>query len=107
MAQAPRTLRLAFLRRPFPDAPIPSAVFPPAVKQSSDAGCTAELRMRLLDEIFLEFDELVKRAVGALKIETIAGVYLVASNGALAVFPYKLDSYSLGARHSPYKVGGV
>ena len=38
--------------------------------------------MRLLDEIFLEFDDLVKQAVGALKIETIAGVYLVAANGA-------------------------
>ena len=43
--------------------------------------------MRLLDEIFLAFDDLVKQAAGALKIETIAGVYLVASNGALAVSP--------------------
>ena len=41
--------------------------------------------MRLLDEIFLAFDDLVRQAAGALKIETIAGVYLVASNGACAV----------------------
>ena len=41
--------------------------------------------MRLLDEIFLAFDDLVKEAAGALKIETIAGVYLVASNGEWAL----------------------
>ena len=83
-----------------------SRLFSPTVRQN-DTDLAPEVRMRLLDEIFLAFDDLVKQAAGALKIETIAGVYLVASNGALAVFPYKLDSYSLGARHSPYKVGGV
>ena len=35
----------------------------------------------LLDRIFVRFDELVKEA-GALKIETVAGVYVVAANGA-------------------------
>ena len=40
-----------------------------------------EMRLMLLDHVFLRFDDLVKKA-GALKIETIGGVYLVAANGA-------------------------
>ena len=40
-----------------------------------------ESRLLLLDHIFLRFDELVKQA-GALKIETVGEVYLVAANVA-------------------------
>ena len=40
-----------------------------------------ESRLLLLDQIFLRFDELVKQA-GALKIETVGEVYLVAANVA-------------------------
>ena len=35
----------------------------------------------LLDRIFVRFDELVSEA-GAMKIETVAGVYVVAANSA-------------------------
>ena len=41
-----------------------------------------EERLRVLDHIFLRFDELVSLCPGSLKIETVAGVYLVAANGA-------------------------
>ena len=40
-----------------------------------------ETRLMRLDHIFLRFDDLVKHA-GALKIETVGGVYLVAANVA-------------------------
>ena len=36
-------------------------------------------RLQILDHVFLRFDDLVKQA-GVLKIETIAGVYMVAAN---------------------------
>ena len=42
-----------------------------------------EQRLRLLDRVFLRFDELVGGHPGALKIETVGGVYLVAANSAL------------------------
>ena len=41
-----------------------------------------EARLRVLDHVFLRFDDLVAKSGGALKIETIAGVYLVAANSA-------------------------
>jgi len=40
-----------------------------------------ESQLRMLDAIFLRFDELVART-NVLKVETIASVYLVAANGA-------------------------
>ena len=40
-----------------------------------------EGRLRLLDAVFLRFDDLVAQT-GVLKVETIASVYLVAANGA-------------------------
>ena len=40
-----------------------------------------ETRLLLLDHVFLRFDDLVSQA-GALKIETVGGVYLVAANVA-------------------------
>ena len=39
-----------------------------------------EGRLRLLDAVFLRFDELVAQT-DVLKVETIASVYLVAANG--------------------------
>ena len=41
-----------------------------------------EAKLRVLDRVFLQFDDLVARHEGALKIETVGGVYLVAANGA-------------------------
>ena len=41
-----------------------------------------EERLRLLDRVFLRFDDLLGEHPGALKIETIGGVYLIAANGA-------------------------
>ena len=58
-----------------------------------------EERLRVLDHIFLRFDELVAESAGALKIETVAGVYLVAANGAplmglaFSKCPYSLSWY--------------
>ena len=40
----------------------------------------------MLDNVFLHFDDLVALHPGALKIETVGGVYLVAANGARRVF---------------------
>ena len=62
-----------------------SSVLFAEVKQN-DKGLSPEARMRLLDSIFLAFDDLVKEA-GAVKIETIAGVYVVAANVAGQVDP--------------------
>ena len=45
-----------------------------------------ESRLLLLDHIFLRFDDLVKQA-GALKIETVGEVYLVAANVAGVAVP--------------------
>ena len=47
-----------------------------------------EQRLRLLDCVFLRFDELVGEHPGALKIETVGGVYLVAANSARPFFFY-------------------
>ena len=41
-----------------------------------------EAKLRILDRVFLRFDDLVAQHAGALKIETVGGVYLVAANGA-------------------------
>ena len=41
-----------------------------------------EQRLRLLDCVFLRFDDLLGEPPGALKIETVGGVYLVAANSA-------------------------
>ena len=49
-----------------------------------------EQRLRLLDCVFLRFDELVSEHPGALKIETIGGVYLVAANSACLSFSFSL-----------------
>ena len=61
---------------------------PPAVHQSGELLLLSpEARLRLLDAVFLRFDELVAQT-NALKVETIASVYLVAANGAPAeTFP--------------------
>ena len=40
-----------------------------------------EARLQILDRAFLRFDDIVSRSE-ALKIETVAGVYLVAANSA-------------------------
>ena len=45
-----------------------------------------ESKLRILDCVFLRFDDLVALHPGALKIETVGGVYLVAANGAHRVF---------------------
>ena len=45
-----------------------------------------EAKLRVLDNVFLHFDDLVALHPGALKIETVGGVYLVAANGARRVF---------------------
>ena len=44
-----------------------------------------EAKLRVLDRVFLHFDDLVAQHEGALKIETVGGVYLVAANGAYVV----------------------
>ena len=59
----------------------PSASVLFAEIKQSDKDLSPEARMRLLDNIFLAFDDLVAEA-GAVKIETIAGVYVVAANVA-------------------------
>ena len=46
-----------------------------------------ESKLRVLDHVFLRFDDLVAQHAGALKIETVGGVYLVAANGARRVVP--------------------
>ena len=66
-----------------------------------------EERLRVLDHIFLRFDELVSESAGALKIETVAGVYLVAANGAPpkgwvnVIFPFPVYTAQLGYASSP------
>ena len=63
-------------------SPLCCRTFPPAVSQSDELlMLSPESRLLLLDHIFLRFDELVKQA-GALKIETVGEVYLVAANVA-------------------------
>ena len=58
-------------------------VLPRAVLQSEELLLRSpEQRLRLLDCVFLRFDELVGEHPGALKIETVGGVYLVAANSA-------------------------
>ena len=55
---------------------------PRAVSQSDEQLLLSpEARLMLLDRIFVRFDELVSEA-GAMKIETVAGVYVVAANSA-------------------------
>ena len=44
-----------------------------------------EERLRLLDCVFLRFDELLAGHPGALKVETVGCVYLIAANGACAL----------------------
>ena len=58
-----------------------------AVSQSDEQlKLSPESRLLLLDHIFLRFDELVKEA-GAIKIETVGDVYLVAANVAGVAVP--------------------
>ena len=59
----------------------PSASVLFAEIKQNDKDLSPKARMRLLDSIFLAFDDLVAEA-GAVKIETIAGVYVVAANVA-------------------------
>ena len=66
---------------PYPYDPPPHAR---AVLQSEDLLLLSpETKLRVLDRVFLRFDDLVAQHTGALKIETVGGVYLVAANGAL------------------------
>ena len=54
---------------------------PPAVHQSGELLLLSpEGRLRMLDAVFLRFDELVAQT-DVLKVETVASVYLVAANG--------------------------
>ena len=60
----------------------PPPPHPPAVHQSGELLLLSpEGRLRLLDAVFLRFDDLVAQT-DVLKVETIASVYLVAANGA-------------------------
>ena len=54
--------------------------FRPPVKLGDD-GTSPEARLRMLDAVFLRFDDLVAQT-DVLKVETVANVYLVAANGA-------------------------
>ena len=66
-----------------PPSPPHPPLLPPAVLQSEELLLRSpEERLRLLDRVFLRFDRLVSEYPGALKIETIGGVYLVAANSA-------------------------
>ena len=59
-------------------------LLPPAVSQNDELlQASPEARLQILDRAFLRFDDIVSRSQ-ALKIETVAGVYLVAANGAWA-----------------------
>ena len=59
----------------------------PAVSQKDEMlMLSPESRLLLLDHIFMRFDDLVKQA-GALKIETVGEVYLVAANVAGVAVP--------------------
>ena len=55
---------------------------PPTVIQNDELlQVSPEARLQILDRAFLRFDDIVSRSK-ALKIETVAGVYLVAANSA-------------------------
>ena len=57
-------------------------LLPPVLHSEELLLRSPEERLRLLDSVFLHFDDLVAQHAGALKIETVGGVFLVAANGA-------------------------
>ena len=71
---------------------------PPTVIQNEDVlQLSPEARLQILDRAFLRFDDIVSRSK-ALKIETVAGVYLVAANSAWGAGGWALVSSFVSLR---------